>query len=85
MVLHSRSDAVRVHPFKPFQNIADEFFIRKETARRFRMKMPKVDLSEYIHPKQKKSPEESRETPAEKRSEKQPNENPSPKGLDTYV
>jgi hypothetical protein len=49
------------------------------------MNLPKVDLSEYILPKQKKSPEESRETPAEKRAEKQKNENPSPKGLDTYV
>ena len=49
------------------------------------MNIPKVDLSEYIHPKQKKSPEESRETLGEKRAEKQKNENPSPKGLDTYV
>jgi len=49
------------------------------------MNIPKVDLSEYIHPKQKKSPEESRETPGEKRSEKQPKETPSSKGLDTYV
>ena len=49
------------------------------------MNSPKVDLSEYIHPKQKKSPEESRKTPAEKLTEKQKNENPSPKGLDTYV
>ena len=49
------------------------------------MNSPKVDLSEYIHQKQKKSPEDSRETPAEKRTEKQKNEDPSPKGLDTYV
>jgi hypothetical protein len=49
------------------------------------MKIPKVDLSQYLQPKQKKSPEESRETPADKHVEKQPGENPSPKGLDTYV
>ena len=49
------------------------------------MNIPKVDLSEYIQPKRKKSPEESRETPAEKRPENQKNEDPSPKGLDTYV
>ena len=49
------------------------------------MDIPKVDLSEYIHPKQKKSPGESPETPAEKRAEEQKNENPPPKGLDTYV
>jgi hypothetical protein len=49
------------------------------------MKIPKVDLSEYTRPKQKKSSEETRETPAEKRAEKQKNENPSPRGLDTYV
>ena len=49
------------------------------------MKIPKVDLSQYIHPKKTNSPEESRETPADKRVEKQPGENPSPKGLDTYV
>jgi len=49
------------------------------------MKIPKVDLSQYIHPKKKNSPEESRETPADNHVEKQPGENPSPKGLDTYV
>ena len=49
------------------------------------MKIPKVDLSQYLQPKQKKSPEESRETPADKHVEKQTGENPSPKGLDTYV
>jgi hypothetical protein len=69
-----------------FEFIADNLiYIRNNTARRFRMNSPKVDLSEYIHPKQKKSPEDSRETPAEKRTEKQKNEDPSPKGLDTYV
>ena len=49
------------------------------------MNTPKVDLSQYIQPKKKNSPEESRETPADKHVEKQPGENPSPKGLDTYV
>ena len=49
------------------------------------MNIPKVDLSQYIRPKPKKSPEESQQTPAEKRVEKQPGENPSPKSLDTYV
>jgi hypothetical protein len=49
------------------------------------MTIPKVDLSEYIHPKQKKSPEESGKTPPEKRAETQKGENPAPKGLDTYV
>ncbi len=49
------------------------------------MNIPKVDLSQYIRPKPKKSPEESPETPAGKRTEKQKDENPSPKGLDTYV
>jgi len=49
------------------------------------MKIPKVDLSQYIQPKKKNSPEESQETPADKNVEKQSGENPSPKGLDTYV
>ena len=70
---------------KPFENTADDLYIGNNTVRRFRMNIPKVDLSEYTHPKQKKSPGESRETPGEKRAEKQKNENPSPKGLDTYV
>ena len=59
--------------------------IRSNTARRSGMKSPKVDLSQYIQPKKKNSPEESPETPAGKRAEKQKGENPSPKGLDTYV
>ena len=49
------------------------------------MKTPKVDLSQYIHPKKTNSPGESRETPADKHLEKQPDEKPSPKGFDTYV
>jgi hypothetical protein len=49
------------------------------------MKIPKVDLSQYIHPKKTNSPGESRETPADKHGEKQPGENSSPKSLDTYA
>jgi hypothetical protein len=49
------------------------------------MKIPKVDLSQYIHPKKNNSPGESREIPADKHLEKQPDEKPSPKSLDTYV
>ena len=49
------------------------------------MTSPKVDLSQYIQPKKKISPDESREAPADKGVKKQPAENPSPRGLDTYV
>jgi hypothetical protein len=54
---------------KPFTDAADKIN-KYSIARRFKMSIAKVGVSPHVQPQTKKSPEEARETPVQKRAEK---------------